>query len=73
MPSIDEVEATDAGAHLFNGITRMNLVDRDGHPLLFSARRRLARQVIGLFLEAGITPEDLTSRMFKINNRIGHE
>ncbi len=63
MPTVDEVYNTNAGAHLFNGITRMHLVDREGHRAYFSKRHELTRLMIGLLLEAGWLPENMTPRV----------
>lgn len=68
MPTIDEVWRTNAGAQLFNGITRMHLVDGEGQAVLFSKRLRLTEQVIGLLLEVGCLPEDMTQRLVTENS-----
>lgn len=59
MTTIEDVWKSNAGAHLFNGISRMNLVDRDDNLILFSKRMQLTKQVIGLMLEAGYMPQEI--------------
>lgn len=65
MPSIEDVWRTKAGAHLFNGISRMELVRRDDTPALLSDGMRLTKEVIGLLLEAGYRPKDMTQQVAK--------
>lgn len=57
---IEDVWRTRAASELFNGITRMHLVDRDGEKVLFSRRKKLTELIIGLMLEAGFTPKDMS-------------
>lgn len=57
MPSVEEVYHSNNGAYLFNGITRMRLVDRNDNPVLFSKRVELTKLFIGMLLEAGYVPD----------------
>lgn len=68
MPSIDDVWRTRAGAHLFNGISRMDLVRRDGSDARLSDGVRLAKETIGLLLEAGYVPKDMTQLIARENH-----
>lgn len=58
MATVEEVWASRAGMELFNGLTRMNLVDRNERAVLFSRRHELTLLIIGLLLEAGYQPEE---------------
>lgn len=56
---INRVFNTDAGAHLYNGITKMCLIRKDdGFPVLFSKRLAITRQIIGDLLDAGYSLEE---------------
>lgn len=59
----EDLWRTEAGAIVFNAITRCNLQDREGFPMLFSRRLELTKHVLGLMLEAGYIPEDTTPRV----------
>jgi hypothetical protein len=60
---VDDVWATSAGARLFNAVGMMDLVNRQGTPLLFSARLRLTKRMIELILDEGVLPQDMTRRL----------
>lgn len=61
--TVEEVWVSDAGARLFNGISRMDLLDSNGYPILFSRRRAITDEVIAMLLDRGYVPRDLTPRV----------
>lgn len=67
--SVEDVWRSDAGAHLFNGLTRMRLLDTNERRVSFSQRRALTDQIIELLLDKGYVPSDLTPRIEKKKDR----
>lgn len=61
--TVEDVWRSDAGAHLFNGLTRMDLLDTNGRPILFSRRRALHDDVARYLLDRGYMPRNLAPRI----------
>lgn len=61
--TIQDVWCTSAGAHLFNGLTAMHLVHVDGPRVYFSQRKAIVERFIGMLLEGGLIPADMTQRI----------
>lgn len=69
--TIDDVWRTEAGARLFNAVTAMQLNDQQGYRVYFSRRVEITKRFIGMLLEGGLVPEDMTPKMAPVNSRNG--